>query len=251
MIPKMIHYCWFGGAEKPSLAKKCIASWKKFCPDYEIIEWNETNIDIQAMPDYVKEAYEAQKWGFVPDYIRLWLVYTYGGIYLDTDVEIIKSFDQLLSLHAFCGFESKEYVNFGLGFGAEKGNARIKKVMDSYLEMHFRNEDGTLNLIPSPVLNTKALCECGLIQNNSLQNLENMMVYPMEYFCPMDYQTRLISKTKNTYSIHRYSASWFPPDQKAAYRRSSRRKRIGLVKEKVRSMIGTQNYERLKRLIGR
>ena len=121
MIPKKIHYCWLGGAKKPKLAKKCIKSWKKYCPDYEIIEWNESNLDISSFPLYTRQAYEKKKWGFVPDYIRCWLVYNYGGIYLDTDVELIKNLDDLLKNPSFFGFESEKSVALGLAFGGEAG----------------------------------------------------------------------------------------------------------------------------------
>ena len=128
MIPKIIHYCWFGGNEIPENDKKCIESWKKYCPDYKIIRWDESNYDYKKN-SYMREAYEAKKWGFVPDYARLDIIYNYGGIYLDTDVELLKSLDEILDCEGFFGFESENLVNLGLGFGAVKGNEIIRDMM--------------------------------------------------------------------------------------------------------------------------
>ena len=118
MIPKIIHYCWFGYGPKPKLAEKCIRSWKKYCPDYQIIEWNENNFDISACPLYVRQAYEARKWAFVTDYVRLKVIYENGGIYMDTDVELKKNLDNLLPYNAYFGFENYWVIATGLGFGA-------------------------------------------------------------------------------------------------------------------------------------
>ena len=214
MIPKRINYCWFGKGKKSKLVKRCMKSWKKNCPDYQIIEWNEDNIDFSIMPDYVKESYDAKKWGFVPDFIRLWIVYNYGGIYLDTDVEVIRSFDELLKFDGFAGFESETNVALGLGFGAKKGNQIIKYLMESYCNLHFKNADGSLNMIPSPVLNTKTLCQIGLKSNGKKQEINGFVFFPVEYFCPLDPAHREMIKTVNTYSIHWYDASWFDEEMK-------------------------------------
>lgn len=214
MIPKTIHYCWFGGNPLPELAQKCIASWKKYCPDYEIIEWNESNYDISSAPLYVRQAYEAKKWGFVPDYIRLELIYNYGGIYLDTDVEIIKPIDELLKNKGFAGFESNEHIALGLGFGAEKGNPVIKLLMDSYIERKFINEDGTIELTPAPLIDSAVFEKIGFIRNGTNQKTNDFSIYPIDYFCPMSFQSGEISLTKNTYSIHHFSASWFTEEEK-------------------------------------
>ena len=131
MIPKKIHYCWFGRGEKPALAKKCIASWKKYCPDYEIIEWNEDNFDINYNA-YTKYCYENKKWAFLSDYVRLLVVYEHGGIYYDTDVEALKSFDDLLTYKAYFGFENEEHINTGIGFGAEKEHTVLKSMLEMY-----------------------------------------------------------------------------------------------------------------------
>ncbi len=213
MIPKKIHYCWIGGNSLPDSAKKCIESWKKFCPDYEIIEWNENNYDF-TKNQYMKDAFEAKKWGFVPDYARLDIIYQHGGIYLDTDVEIIKSMDPLLQNSGFAGFESKEYVNFGQGFGAEASNPVIKKLMDSYENLSFKNPDGTLNRTASPVLNTIELCNIGLRRTGEMQNLMDCFkIYPLDYLCPKSINDGIIRKTENTYSIHHFDALWFTEEE--------------------------------------
>ena len=209
MIPKKIHYCWFGGAEKSKLAKKCIKSWKKKCPDYEIIEWNENNYDVTKIP-YIKEAYDAKKWGFVTDYIRLDIIYNYGGLYFDTDVEVVKPFDFLLQYNGFAGFEGEQYVNTGQGFGAEKGNSVIKALMDSYEDIHFLKPDGTYDLTPCPISNSKVLEELGFAMNGKYQEVDGFVLLPTDYLCPINFFTdNVLRKTDNTISIHHYAASWF------------------------------------------
>lgn len=217
-IPKIIHYCWIGTAEKPESVKYCIESWKKYCPDYEIVEWNESNYDF-TKNGYMKEAYEAKKWGFVPDYARLDIVYNHGGIYLDTDVEIIRSFDELLDNEAFIGFENTGtedlFVNCGQGFGAIPNNPLIKEMRDFYDDMHFIEKDGTLNMLPSPHFTTEVLCNNGLIRNNETQNLENIVVYNSDVLCPKNFTTGDIKTTNETYSIHHFTASWLDEKIKA------------------------------------
>lgn len=226
MIPKVIHYCWFGKNEMPEKNKKCIESWKKIMPDYEIIEWNEDNYDITKCP-YIKEAYDAKKWAFVSDYARLDICYNYGGIYLDTDVEVIKRFDDLLFLEGFCGFEigknnvSNE-VNTGLVLGMKKGLEIGKILLNDYRNRHFKIDVDKLDLIPCPVIQTETLKKYGLKLNNSKQCIKGLSIFPAEYFCPMNQYTGKTIVTNKTYSIHHYSASWFlPADQ---YRRELRMK---------------------------
>ncbi|MGN8658056.1 glycosyltransferase family 32 protein [Catenibacterium mitsuokai] len=203
MIPKKIHYCWFGRGELSTKAKKCIQSWKKYCPDYEIIEWNEDNFDINQN-EYTKKVYTEKKFAFLSDYARLKIVYEQGGIYLDVDVEIIKSFDDLLINKAYFGFETKEYINTGVGFGAIKGSVAIKTLLDQYDQLL----DGTKDVIGCPILNTEGLLKLGLVRNGQLQKLPGCIVYPAEYFNPYDDPTGRLNKTKNTYSIHWYAKSW-------------------------------------------
>ena len=214
MIPKKIHYCWVGGNPLPESAKKCISSWRRYCPDYEIIEWNESNYDF-TKNQYMRESFEAKKWAFATDYARLDIIYQYGGIYLDTDVEIIKSFNPLLKNKGFAGFEDSEFVNSGQGFGAEAGNPVIKKLLESYDDLIFKSKDGSLNMIASPELNTEVLSDLGLIGNGKEQViLDCLTIYPSDYFCPKSLNDGIIRKTENTYSIHHFDASWLDIDKK-------------------------------------
>lgn len=209
MIPKTIHYCWFGGNPKPELAKKCISSWKKYCSDYEIIEWNESNFDIQSAPLFVQQAYEAKKWAFVTDYVRLKIVFDHGGIYFDTDVELINPPDRLLSEHAFFGFEDGIHIATGLGFGAEKNAYILVEMMDEYESLGFATQLEEKRLIPCPVYNTEVLLRHGLRQDDSEQLLEGMVrILPTAVLCPINYITGVKKVQKNTISIHWFAASW-------------------------------------------
>lgn len=210
-IPKIIHYCWVGGKPKPQSVLYCIESWKRCCPDYEIREWNESNYDF-AKNEYMRQAYEAKKWGFVPDYARLDIVYEYGGIYLDTDVEMLRSFDELLEQDGFMGFENtgdgEYFVNCGHGFGAVPHHKVIRGVRDLYDTISFLNEDGTPNLLASPHFTTQSLREFGLLQENRDQQLPGMTVYASDVLCPKNFRTGKIKKTPRTVSIHHFTASW-------------------------------------------
>lgn len=206
-IPKIIHYCWFGRGQLPALAKKCIKSWKKYCPDYEIICWNEDNFDL-TQNRYVREAYEAKKWAFVSDVARLQILADHGGIYLDTDVELLKPLDDLLCHKGFMGFDEKGIVATGLGFGAEKGNQIVEEFLRDYDELPFVLPDGSYDLTPCPDRNTAALKRLGMDTENTHQIFMDTVFLPREYLCPMDYYTGKKTVTKNTYSIHHYSASW-------------------------------------------
>ncbi len=206
MIPKVIHYCWFGGKEKPPLAKKCIASWKKFCPDYRIVEWNEMNFDVHMNP-YTEMCCEQKKYAFLSDYARLLIIQKEGGIYFDTDVEVVKPFDDLLDQRAFFGFESDQYMNTGIGFGAEAGNPVLGDLIGEYDGML----DGKHGTVSCPSLNTKALEKKGLIRNGKYQRFDEFTVYPADYFNPYDDPTGRLRKTAHTYSIHWYAKSWISP----------------------------------------
>ncbi len=223
MIPKKIHYCWFGGNPLPQLALKCIESWKKYCPDYEIIEWNESNYDVHKNK-YMSQAYENKKWGFVPDYARLDIIYEHGGIYLDTDVEIIKPLDGLLELEAFAGVEhNSEYVALGLGFGAHSNNPTIKAIRDYYNSLLFV-KNGELDITPAPKVNNVVLKELGYIYSEDITKCDSLTVFPSEYFCPMDYITGETDITDNTVSIHHYTSSWY--DEEQSYALSLKKKYI-------------------------
>ena len=199
MIPKIIHYCWFGGNELSELAERCIESWKRYCPDYKIIEWNESNFDLDCC-DFVKEAYQAKKWAFVSDYARLKIIYDYGGIYLDTDVELIKTLDSLLKERCYFGEETTGAVNTGLGFGAEKHNDIVQLLLKEYDGYHFTLADGTYDMEPCPTKNTRPL--------KDIWKCDEFVVFPPEFFCPIDYATKIKTITTNTISIHLFNASW-------------------------------------------
>ena len=175
MIPKKIHYCWFGRGEKPKLAEKCIASWKKYCPDYEIIEWNEDNFDMFVYP-YTKYFLETQKYAFLSDLVRLIVIFENGGLYFDTDVELLKRPDDLLENEAFFGFETPEYINTGHGFGATKHHPVIKEMIQSYMELR-PDENGEYHPIGCPTLNTQALVALGLLRNGQRQCIKGAEIY--------------------------------------------------------------------------
>lgn len=203
MIPKVIHYCWFGRGEKPKLAQKCIASWKKFCPDYEIIEWNEDNFDVNRN-GYTRMCYEQKKYAFLTDYVRLVVIAEHGGIYFDTDVELLRPLDQLLTHPSFFGFEDVEHINTGVGFGAELGNPVVQALLAEYDPLL----SGDLGIIGCPILNTNALKNLGLCLNGEKQDLGIAVVYPVDFFNPYDDPTGRLNKTNNTISVHWYSKSW-------------------------------------------
>lgn len=186
MIPKIIHYCWFGSGPKSELIEKCISSWNKYLPDYEIIEWNEDNFDISSNL-YVKQAYEAKKWAFVSDYVRLFALYTCGGVYLDTDVEILKPFDSaFLQNRAFTGFEAKDSPVTAV-LGAEKGNPIIDALLSYYLDHVFINADGSYNLKTNTNTISEFLIQNGILPNGKLQDVSGFRVYPQIYFVPIIY----------------------------------------------------------------
>lgn len=217
MIPKKIHYFWVGGNPKPESVLFCIESWKRYCPDYEIIEWNESNYDF-SKNRYMQQAYEAKKWGFVPDYARLDVIYQYGGIYLDTDVEAIRSFDSVLHNKAFFGFEKttekEHFVACGLGFGAEAGNTLVREMRDAYEEVAFVQDNGKLNLLPSPQYNTRVLLKHGLQNQDKDQILDDAVVYASDVLCPKMYCSSVTNLTDRTLSIHHYDASWMDGERK-------------------------------------
>ena len=210
-IPKIIHYCWVGGNPKPRSVQYCIESWKRYCPDYEIREWNETNYDF-TKNEYMRQAYESKKWGFVPDYARLDIVYEHGGIYLDTDVEMVKSFDHLLECNCFFGFEDtgdgEYFVNCGHGFGAIPHNEAVRTARDLYEHLSFTNADGSLNLLASPYYTTQSLRQIGLVQENRDQELSGVQIYASDVLCPKNFRTGKVTKTSRTVSIHHFTASW-------------------------------------------
>jgi mannosyltransferase OCH1-like enzyme len=213
MIPKIIHYCWFGGNPLPELAQKCIASWEKYFPKYEIKEWNESNYDVHKIT-YVNEAYYAKKYAFVSDYARFDVLHQYGGVYFDTDVEVIRPFDTILARGGFMGFEAVGKVNTGLGMGCSAKLDIIQQILDFYTNLHFINVDGMYNVHTVVEYVTAVLKKNGLIDENIIQYFNGLTVYPMEYFCPLSLKTGQLTIAKNTYSIHYYDASWQSKNEK-------------------------------------
>ena len=207
MIPKVIHYCWFGGNEKSPQMMTYIDSWKKYCPDYQIIEWNETNYDVTKHP-FMAKAYQAKKWAFVSDYARVDILHEQGGIYLDTDVELISGLDAFLQYDFFAGFESESIVAFGLGFGAVAGHPILKDILEYYDHIEFPDDVSLLSKIACPIIQTEVLKKHGLVCNNREQDIEGGRVFDTEYFCPMSFQTGEMKCTAKTVSIHHYDMSW-------------------------------------------
>lgn len=207
LIPKVIHYFWFGKTPMNEKIHHCISSWKKYCPDYEIIRWDESNYDIKKN-QYMYEAYNAKKWGFVPDYARLDIVGTYGGIYLDTDVEIIKSFDDLLYDSSFWGFANYNEVVAGIGFGSVAGNKLALQMRDYYDTQKFIKEDGSMDLRPCCDYQDEVLKNYGFVMNNKQQKINGNVLYPMEVFNPNGLVGISDLYTENTHSIHWSTGSW-------------------------------------------
>lgn len=219
MIPKVIHYCWFGGNPLPASAKKCIKSWEKFFPGYEIKEWNESNYDVNKIP-YIKQAYKAKKYAFVSDYARFDIIYNHGGIYFDTDVEVIKSFDNIISNGAFMGCETdgisenshiRISVAPGLGIAAPEGMGIYKDILDFYSTQQFLMPDGSLNTETVVKKTTNILIEKGLKDKTGIQKVDDITIYPKDYFNPRNNNTGKLEKTDNTHSIHWYSMTWLSP----------------------------------------
>lgn len=208
MIPKVIHYCWFGRNPLPILAQKCIESWKKYCPDYEIKEWNEDNFPMDYN-DYVKEAYEAKKWAFITDVVRLYALVTEGGIYMDTDVEVIKPLDGLLQYEAVSGFEPCSQIPTGL-MASEAHQPLFEELLHDYDGVHFIKEDGTLDTTTNVKRITATCLKYGFVPNNQMQTVRGFTLLPSDFLCPKDYNTKKIHLTPNSLTIHHFDGSWLP-----------------------------------------
>lgn len=208
-IPKVIHYCWFGGNPLPELALRCIESWKKYFPDYEIKEWNETNFDVNIIP-YTAQAYKTKKYAFVSDYARFWILYKYGGLYFDTDVEVVKNMDDIISKGSFMGCENwaQPGIVSGLGLGVNPGLDLIGEILDHYKTLSFLDKNGNPNLETIVEITTKLLCKYGLQNVNEIQNVRGVNIYPKDYFCPIDMITEKLKISSRTVSIHWYMGSW-------------------------------------------
>lgn len=212
LIPKIIHYCWFGGNPLSELAQSCIASWKKFCPDYKIQRWDETNFPISNWI-YAQEAFEAKKWAFVSDVARLWVLVKYGGIYMDTDVEVIRPLDKLLFYDAVSGFETKEDVPTGL-IACKKNHPFLQELLAEYEYIHFYTPNKGFDLTTNVKRITNTCVKYGLKRNNTLQTVERFTLLPKDYLCPKDYMSGRLDITINTLTIHHFSASWVDGDVK-------------------------------------
>ncbi len=215
LIPKRIHYMWLGRKQIPANLQKCIDSWKKYCPDYEIIQWNEDNYDI-AKHKYMQEAYENKAYGFVPDYARLDILYRHGGIYVDTDVEIKKSLDPLLKQEAFCGVEKWQVINFGGCSGAVKGNRMVKKFLENRENICYLDKDGKQNMTTCGFYDTEAAIKNGYQLNGMTQNVQGMNIYAYDYFHPYDYMSGISHTTEHTYSVHWFHGGWLDEKMKSA-----------------------------------
>lgn len=239
MIPKKIHYCWFGQGELPELALKCIDSWKEFLPEYELVLWNEENFDIN-INDFVKEAYESKKYAFVTDYVRLFALYNHGGIYMDTDVEVLKPLDVFLEHSAFTGCENENMCVTGI-MGAEKHHPWIEKLLNNYINKNFLMSNGKFNIKPNTQIITEmTINDYSWIPKNEFQILnEDLNIYPFDYFCAKDWRTGEISKTFNTYTIHHFSGSWITEEDK------KKSKRKNTVKKIVTKIIGEKRFNKL------
>lgn len=237
-IPKIIHYCWFGGKEKPELVKRCIDSWKKNLIDYMFIEWNEQNFNVNENP-YVKEAYMSGKYAFVSDYVRVHALYNMGGIYLDTDVEVFRSFDDLLHHDSFWGFEQENFIATST-IGAAPRNKLIEQFLESYSNKQFLKDDGSIDELTNVAIITKMLETLGLKIDGKYQELENIgAFYPQTYFSPYDYINCRSFKNETTYTMHYFYKSWLPP--------TARMK--GQLKKIVAIVIGGENIARIRKTL--
>ena len=207
MIPKIIHYCWFGRGQMPELALKCIESWHKFMPDYQYKLWNEDNFDVYCTP-YTKEAYEAKKYAFVTDYVRLYALYNEGGIYMDTDVEVLKSYDDLLNLTAFTGYEGSKRKPPVTGTMASMPKGEwVTEQLNAYNGCHFLNDDGSMDLTTNTQRISQIMRSNGFVQDGAYHIYKDLHVFPSEYFCPKQTTGELL-RTENTYCDHHFMGTW-------------------------------------------
>ena len=213
MIPKIIHYCWFGRGQMPALAEKCLASWSKYLPEYKVMVWNEDTFDIDAHP-YTREAYQARKFAFITDYVRLWALKEHGGVYMDTDVEVIRPLDEFLDNPAFSGFEDETHIPTGIR-ASEKIGQWVSEQLAYYNDRHFIKDDGSLDTTTNVTIMCDNMSKEGFVLKNSRQNFKGIIeIYPKDYFCPKSYRTGKIHLTPNTHTIHHFAGSWHSPWQR-------------------------------------
>ena len=251
-IPKIIHYCWFGGKPKPELAEKCIKSWKKHCPDYQILEWNEDNFDVAAAPAYVQQAYGCKRWAFVSDYVRLKALTEMGGVYMDTDVEVVKPLDPYLKHEAFAGFERFDRIQTGL-LACEPQFPLFRDFLAHYDTASFLKEDGSVDITTNVEVLTNLCIRRGLVCNNQLQTVDGLTIYPCEVFCPVDFDTEKLKRTRKTVTIHWFSGSWHTEEELEAMRQEKlqqlREKRSNLRYAIGNKIFGEKGYKALKKML--
>lgn len=251
-IPKIIHYCWFGRNPKPQLAEKCIRSWQKFCPDYEILEWNEDNFDVSTAPKYVRQAYESKRWAFVSDYVRLRALTEMGGIYMDTDVEVVKSLEPYRKHQAFAGFEHLERVQTGL-LACEKGFPLFQEFLAYYDTASFLQPDGTPNVTTNVEVLTSLCRKYGLQFNDKFQVVQGLAIYPREVFCPVDFDTEKLHRTRKTVTIHWFSGSWHTEEELEILRREKqwkKQEKYSNIRYTIgKTLFGEKGYEKIKSLL--
>lgn len=221
MLPKVIHYCWFGGNPLPKNAELCIESWKRFFPDYEIKRWDEENFDINICA-YTREAAIEKKWAFVSDFARINILYNEGGIYFDTDVEVIKNMDDIINEGPYVGLEENSGINMGLGCAFEPHNPLLLELINLYKKRSFYKKDGTIDDKTIVEVVSTVFEEKGWIPKNKIQKIMGVTIYTTDFFCPMNYHTRELNILDTTYTIHHYDASWF--DDRAKKRAMQYRK---------------------------
>lgn len=246
MIPQTIHYCWFGGKPLPDSARKYIESWRRYFPGYEIKEWNEKNFDVNAIA-YTRDAYQAGKYAFVSDYARFWILYNHGGVYFDTDVEVIRRMDDIIAKGAFMGFELDNVksakkvlsINPGVGLGAEKGNPIYAEILKGFEQLNYYLPDGTRNPFTMIPMVTRMMQDRGLVLKDEMQTIDGITIYPNEYFNPFDDITGVLRKTANTRSIHWYAKTWIEASNPW----------MVSVKRLLRRVLGTGFVGNVKRLL--
>ena len=224
-ISPVIHYVWFGGGKHSKLQKKCMKSWSKFCPNYEIRCWNESNFDISSAPLYVRQAYKEKKWAFVADYVRIKVLYDFGGLYFDTDTEVLSDISHLLDNNAFLAFEYNEMLNNAV-MGACKGDALLKELLDVYDNLSFYDEEGKLNTVVIGKYTTEVFLNHGLVLDGKEQMVENWRVYPFQFFYPVKLINNNTYYTEDTCIVHWFEATWHPKE----YRRARRHDKNPLIR---------------------
>lgn len=238
-IPKTIHYCWLGGNPETELMKKCLDSWKRYLPEYEIIRWDESNFNLNENR-FAYEAYQQKKWAFVSDYLRLSVLCNYGGIYMDTDVEVLKNFEVFLQHGVFSGFETESLIPTGI-MAAQKGHPLVKRLLDYYEDRPFVLENGKFDTKTNVLIITE-ICQAlyGLVPNGKTQTIaDDVYFYSKEYFCPKEYKTGNINITSNTYCIHHFAGSWIPWQE---------RLKVKLIRTFIETF-GEENYDCIKKYL--